>query len=254
VVAGDEIPASARVGVSAFPAAIATALGALGRASLLRAAGAAIEHARGLSPERAAVLERFARHGAAVLGDDRIGPELVAVAGRAAGGALTRDDLGEVRPKVEPQSERSLGAAGILRAPWAAPGASSGGSITHVVAAADGRGLVAVACYESPVEGLSVPALGLVAPLAASPVMRGQTRARPGDPRPAAAPIALRARKGLVDLALGVAAAPESEASLAAVLARLDDAPTIAEALVGIGGRPVALVRTRDTALAVASA
>jgi hypothetical protein len=253
VVVGDAVPASARVGVSAFPAAVATALGSLGRSGLLRVAGPAIEHARALSPERAAVIERFARLGAAVLTDERVAVELMAAAGRASGGALTRDDLAEVRPTVEKQSERSLGASGILRAPWLDAGAPPGGSATHTVAAADAQGLVAIACYEAPVDGLPVPALGLVAPLVAAPVMRGEVRARPGEPCPAIAAIALRARKGLVDLAIGVAGSADAESSLAAILGRLGEAPTIAEALAGASGRPVAVVRTRDAALAVAS-
>ena len=61
---GAVIPPTARVGVPAFPAAVATAVAALGKATLLTIAGPAVEQARPLSGERAAVLERFARQGA----------------------------------------------------------------------------------------------------------------------------------------------------------------------------------------------
>jgi hypothetical protein len=118
----------------------------------------------------------------------------------------------------------------------------------------DTRGLAAAACYEAPLEGLAISPLGLVAPLFAAPVMRGQTRVRPGEPRPAASPIALRARRGLVDLVLGVAQTPEADLALEAVLGALG-APTVAEAVAAApSGRAVAVVRTRESALVVASA
>jgi hypothetical protein len=123
-----------------------------------------------------------------------------------------------------------------------------------VVAAVDGRGLVAIACYEAPFEGVGVPALGLLAPRAAMPVLRGKPRVAPGDPRGAAAPIALRARRGLVDLALGVAASGAADASIDAVIGILDSVPTILEALAAAtGGRPVCIFSTRDSARALAS-
>jgi gamma-glutamyltranspeptidase/glutathione hydrolase len=252
VLSGHQVPPQARVGVPALPATMATALASAGSVSLMRAAGPAIEAARSLSAERARVLESVARRGAAVLADDATVVELLAVAGRASRGVLTREDLSAVRPAIVSCDERTL-TEGILLVPWRsipAPDASN----THVVAAADSRGLAAVACYEAPLEGLAVGALGLVAPLFAAPVMRGQARVRPGEPRPAAAPIALRARRGLVDLALGVAQTPEGDAALDAVLRTLG-APTIAEAVAAApSGRAVAVVRTREAALVVTSA
>lgn len=250
VVAGDAVPAPARVGVPAMPAALATVLASLGATTLLRAAGPALERARAVSPERAAVLEAFARRGAAVMTERTTASELVAVAGRAAGGTLTEDDLAAVRPVMVTCDERSVEPTGVLRVPWreAAPGAA-----THIVAAADGRGLVAIACYEVPVDGVAVPALGLLAPAFASPVMRGETRVRPGEPRSASAPIALRARRGIVDVAIGVALAENAEAALESLLDRLDDAALLLEAINAAPGAPVALVRSGDTASVVAS-
>ncbi|HEY3822643.1 MAG TPA: hypothetical protein VGL81_36005 [Polyangiaceae bacterium] len=251
VQAGDAVPASARVGVPALPAALAAVLAALGGSTLKRAAGPAVERARAISAERAAVLEVFARRGAAAMGDDAVAGELAAVAGRAAGGTLTEDDLRAVRPGVVTCEERALAPSGVLRVPWreAAPGGTAG----QVVVAADGRGLVAIACYEVAVDGVSITGLGLVAPAFATPVRRGETRVRPGEPRPAAAPIALRARRGVIDAAIGVAEADGAEAALEALVARLDDAAALLEAL-GTGlGRPVAITRTGETAAVLAS-
>jgi gamma-glutamyltranspeptidase/glutathione hydrolase len=249
--AGEPVPPEARIGVPALPAALATALASAGSVSLLRAAGPALQAARALSPERGRVLEMVARRGAAALADDAFVVELLALAGRAAGGVLTRDDLSAVRPAIVSRDERSL-PEGLFVVPWrVAP--PPDGSCTHVVAAADARGLAAVACYEAPLEGLVVAPLGLVAPLCAAPVMRGETRVRPGESRPAAAPIVLRARGGLVDLAMGVAQTAEAENALDAVLPALA-APTLTDAMASVrAGRPVAVVRTRDAALTVAS-
>jgi len=249
--AGEAVPPPARIGVPALPATLAAVLAALGGTTLRRAAGPAIERARTISPERAAVLEVFARRGAAAMGDDAVASELAAVAGRAAGGTLTEDDLASVRPGVVTCDERSLAPSGILRVPWREPG--PGSTATQVVVAADGRGLVAIACYEVPVEGVPIASLGLVAPAFASPVMRGETRVRPGEPCPASAPIALRARRGVVDVAIGVAEAQGAEATLESLLATLDDAAALLAAVGGAAGRPVAVVRTGDTAAVVAS-
>ena len=185
------------------------------------------------------------------MGDDAVAGELAAVAGRAAGGTLTQDDLTAVRPSVVTCDERSLAPSGILRVPWR--DAAPGGTATHVVAAADGWGLVAIACYEVPGDGVSIPALGLLAPPFASPVKRGETRVRPGEPCPASAPVALRTRRGIVDVAIGVAEAEDGEAALGVLLAKLDDAAALLEAVARAPGRPVAVVRTGDTATVVAS-
>jgi hypothetical protein len=251
VQAGEAVPAPARIGVPALPAALAAVLAALGGTTLRRAAGPAIERARTLSPERAAVLEMFARRGAAAMGDDAVAGELASVAGRAAGGTLTQDDLTAVRPGVVTCDERSLVPSGILRVPWR--DAAPCGTATQVVAAADGRGLVAIACYEVPGDGVSIPTLGLLAPPFASPVKRGETRVRPGEPCPASAPVALRTRRGIVDVAIGVAEAEDGEAALGVLLAKLDDAAALLAAIASAPGRPVAVVRTGDTAAVVAS-
>ena len=254
VVAGQPVPPSALIGVPAMPAALATVLAALGATTLVRAAGPALERARAVSPERAAVLQAFARRGPTAMTADAIAGELAAVAGRASGGTLTVDDLGAVRPAVVSCPEGSLAPGGILRVPWRDAAQVGSGVTTHVVVAADGRGLVAVACYEVAIDGLPVPALGLVAPSMASPVMRGEPRVPPGEPRAASAPIALRTRRGVIDFAVGVAQAPDADAALEAVLVTLDDAAALLQVIHAAPGRAVAIARTGDTVAALASA
>lgn len=250
--AGEPIPEAARVGVPFLPAAAATAIASLGAGTMLRAAGPALALAASRSPERAALLEAVARRGALALAEEGISGELRAVAGRAAHGLLTPEDLGQVMPTVIRCEERSLGPSALLTVPWRDEGSPDAGSV-HVIAAADARGLVAMACYEAPDEGVPVPALGVLAPRSAAPVMRGKPRIAPGSARPAAAPIALRARKGVVEIALGIAIAADAEQVLAAMAALFETAPTFAEALASPhGGRAVAIACTRDSARALA--
>jgi hypothetical protein len=252
--ASEPVPDAATVGVPFLPAALATALASLGAGTLLRAAGPALARARSLAPERAGLLEGIARRGAPALTDDGVAAELMAAAGRVARGLLTPEDLSGVLPTVTRCEERSLGPAGILTVPWRVEGAIDA-SNTHVIAAADGRGLVAIACYEAPVDGVPVPALGLVAPRAAAPVLRGKARVTPGAPRPTAGPVALRTRRGVVELALGIAIATDADPSLDAMVGLLDVLPTFAEAIGSPhSGRAVAIVCTRDSARALASA
>jgi gamma-glutamyltranspeptidase/glutathione hydrolase len=251
-VAGTEVPPAARVAVPGFPFALAAAHGSLGSTGMLAVAAPAIAHARAASPERAAVIDLFARRGAAALLDDAVASEIVARAGRAAGGTLTRDDLGAVRPAVVAQDERSL-EGGLLTVPWRAQGSDA--TCTQVLAAGDARGLFVAACYDAPLEGLPLPPLGLLAPLLAEPVKRGERRVRPGEPRATAAPIALRFRRGIADLAAGVAAVGDAESALDGALRALGHAPTFADAFPVLpAGRLVVLARPTDVPVVVRSA
>jgi hypothetical protein len=247
----EPVPESARVGVPALPAALATALASLGTVTLLRAAGPAIARARACSVERAGLIQAFARRGAPSLADHAVAAELLAAGGRAARGLLTEEDLVGVRPVVVRCHERTLGPSGVLTVPWRV--AFGDATNVQVVAAADGRGMLAIACYETREDGVAVPALGVVAPPTAAPVMRGHKRVSPGEPRPAAAPIALTARRGIVELAVGIAAAADAERSLDAVTGALGQESTLAEALAEVRGCAVALARSRDSVRVLAS-
>jgi hypothetical protein len=63
----------------------------------------------------------------------------------------------------------------------------------------------------------------------------------------------LTARRGIVELAVGIAAAAEAERSLEAVTGALGQESTLAEALAEVRGCAVALARSRDTVRVVAS-
>lgn len=87
----------------------------------------------------------------------------------------------------------------VMSLPWShddggapvAPAGSKDSGTTRAVAAVDRFGSFAIACWDEGVEGLAIGELGLRAPFFAEPVLRGETRIRPGDARAAAAPIAL---------------------------------------------------------------
>jgi len=57
--------------------------------------------------------------------------------------------------------------------------------------AVDRNGGFAVACWDEGFDGIMLPDLEIRAPFFAEPVRRGQTRVKPGDPRAAAAPLAM---------------------------------------------------------------
>jgi gamma-glutamyltranspeptidase/glutathione hydrolase len=113
-VAEADVPPVARVGVAGLPFALATAHASLGEASLLTIAKPVTTGA--VSPERAAMLERFARRGTSALTEGGFVEEVVGAAGRAAGGQLTRDDLVAARPAVLSHKEAEL-QGGFLSVP-----------------------------------------------------------------------------------------------------------------------------------------
>jgi gamma-glutamyltranspeptidase/glutathione hydrolase len=227
--ADEEIPKGARVGVPALVAALGAALASFGSLPLPRVLAKAIDLSRGVSKSRMALFRRIAELGPRATAEARVAEELLLVAGRGEGGLLSKRDLDEVRPRVVRAAVREVGspfgARRVFTVPWGGDAVREEGqpvvdaSRTRVVAAADARGQMAVACYEVADEGLVVEALGLVFPLVASPVLRGRTRVRPGVPCTASAPIALAEAEGLLDLAAGGAGNANAERALGAWLA-----------------------------------
>jgi len=211
---------AARVGVSALAAALAAAVASSGASTLAQVLAPAIASSQG---PRRELLKKIAQRGpSALLGEDIAG-ELVAACGRVAGGVLTRDDLDAVLPAIVPADEVPLpGPARRMAsfAPWRRPSGAQplGAGYVEVVAATDHRGLVAVACYERRDDGVLIEPLGLLAPLVASPVLRGEPRVRPGVPVEAAAPIALVRTEGAFDVAVGIGRDGGGEAQLVAML------------------------------------
>jgi hypothetical protein len=185
------------------------------------------------------------------LTEGAIGAELLAVAGRAAGGLLTEDDLSSARPGLRRCDDESVDSHDMWTPPWR-PEAALDASRTHIVAAVDARGLMAVACYEVHEEGLAVPALGMIAPRFAEPVMRGRPRIAPGEPRPAAAPIGLRWHHGQFDFALGVGCHAAAEGLFQGIVAMLEESRTLDQALPATSeGRIAGVFRYGDSARAL---
>ncbi len=225
----ETVPAAARVGAPALPAALLAAATTYGRLSVAAVLGPGIELARTRSRLRADLLVSIAERGPAALAGARVADELTAAAGRLAGGILSQRDLVDLRPTVMSATVQAVGGGrDFMTVPWGAAavrgaGAPSlSGADTRVVVAVDRNGLVAVACYAVPKEGLCIEVFDVVAPLAAAPVLRGEPRVKPGVPCPCAAPIALGQLSGVVDLAVGVGAVADSEAILGAWLAAYD--------------------------------
>ncbi|HEY1957411.1 MAG TPA: hypothetical protein VGH28_17450 [Polyangiaceae bacterium] len=184
-----EAPDAARVAVPALPAAIATAISMFGTITLRAAFDPALA-ALGREHPRRALLLALARGGPAALAKDPFAEAFVAAAGRFAGGLVTREDL--LAPRA-PAVACTID-AGVALAPFDDVSAPDGAC--HVVCAADRRGGLAVACYELARDGFTIDALGVVAPLAARPVMRGERRTDPGATLPCASTAALIDTRG----------------------------------------------------------
>ncbi len=175
--ADEEVPRTARVAVPALPAALATALSMFGSLSAKETFDPALAALERKHPRRA-LLSALAIGGPSVLAREPFSDAIVSAAGRMVQGSITVEDLREVRaPALE--CDTSLDAVAL--APFARDTIPS--RSCHAVCAADHRGGIAVACYEiarANVDGFPIDSLGVVAPLAADPVMRGQRRTDPG--------------------------------------------------------------------------
>lgn len=209
----DAIPAPARVASPCLPAALAAAVAAFGTLTLSRVAGPALELAKARSKVRAKVLARVARVGPLALAEQEIESELTAAAGLLVGGLLTAEDLGGTTTELVACPDGASAQGNLTRIPWAPP-TSLGGEHTRVLAVADSRGALAIACWEEAEEGLAVDALELIAPYAAHPVLRGEVRTAPGVALSAPSPIALAGVGKTLMAAMGVEGTHHAEALL----------------------------------------
>jgi hypothetical protein len=242
----DEVPDAARVGASAFVAALVGVLAHANTLTLNQAMAPAIAAAGKKSP-RGALLARIRDRGPRAFADEA-GP-LVDAGGRLAGGVLTKDDLEGIDVKLKRASLVHEHGMRVARVPWEAahPNAASNPGKIHAIAAADRGGAVCVLTWEENDHGIEVRDLGLRAPLVAEPVMRGHERIKPGTPLSAAAPAALLALGEWVDAAI---AARPSRAGDAAEKA-LDDviaAAAKSRSLVGVGDSVIGVVAGKGTA------
>ena len=188
---GQTPPQAARVGVPCSVPALAVALGYGAQSTLARLVqpGVTLAKERG-AERRARVLTRVGEVGALALSEPELSLALVRAFGAPHGGAITPSDfavpagLDIAAQRLE--RERTL----LLVAPWAAT-ASSSLQRGVAVCAVDVSGLFAAAVLEAEPAGIPVEELELVAPLVASPTLRGVPRVAPGTPLPSAAPIAI---------------------------------------------------------------
>jgi len=196
----EEVPEAARVGVPWLPATLSVAIATSGTATFAQVLAPALAIAKGTP--RHEVLAKIASRGPRAIEERPLGTELIAVAGRPSGGLLTTDDLSSPRPEVHHAARVKLEAPSprwAITLPWAnadgglpsAPAGEVNVGTARGIVAVDRHGAFAVACWDEGIDGIMIPELQLRAPFFAEPVRRGQTRVRPGDARPAAAPVAL---------------------------------------------------------------
>ena len=245
----EAIPEAAYVGVPALPSALAAAHALAGELTFARVVAPAVALAKDESDARGELLARIARRGAGALGEGDFADDLVNAAGRLGGGLVTHDDLATVRPAESECPLEGRAARAVGRAPWHAEvdaAFDEDATQTHVVAAADVRGRVAIACYDVSTAGLELPVWHLLAPRTAAPVRRGEPRIRPGEPRPAANPMVLLSADGVLGGAIGFAGARGARALTAAVEAFLSGLPI--ESLAPEGTRPTGVLRTPSSA------
>ncbi len=204
-----EIPDAARVGVPWLPATLSVAIATMGSATFNQVASPAVALAKGTP--RAEVLKRVASRGPMALEERPLGGELLAAAGRPSGGLLTTEDLATPRPEVQRAGRVALGEKRMLSTvPWGnveegrplPPAHPVDIARVRAVAAVDRNATFAIACWDDSTDGLLVGELGLRAPFFAEPVRRGQTRIKPGEPRAAAAPVALVGTGSVAEFAL----------------------------------------------------
>lgn len=202
----DAPPDTARVGSPRLPAAIHATLAAFGSISATRAATMASRWAKRNNSARAALVERIGRVGNLALTERK--EAFLAAVGKATGGLVSEEDLnGSV--ETHRAEETALDSGWSVHQIVAGEGALHPGHMLHAIVAADGRGTIAVGAYVTAAQGVAISELDLVAPLFATPVVRGETRVTPGTPCALDLPLALVAPAGgAVSLALASTGAP----------------------------------------------
>ena len=227
----EEVPDAAKVGVPWLPATLSVAVASAGTATFAQVLAPALALAKGsprhdvLSkiasrgpraveerPLGAELLVLAGRTSGGLLTSDDLSsqrPEVHPAARHVLGAANASRGARAGSQRSAPSRDRSKGASAeaptegrtrfVYELPWSndegglpiAPAGLVEVATTRAVAAVDRFGAFAIACWDEGSSGLSIPELGLRAPFFATPVLRGETRVRPGDARAAAAPIAL---------------------------------------------------------------
>lgn len=191
---GAEIPTAARIAVPTSIAALAVAIvyeSGLSLAPLVRQGIAAAERAE--SPARAALLGRIAGVGPIALSEPGFVQPMLRLAAASQGGMLTPTDFGAPAEVDGAAAERSDGNRRWLEPAWAsepAPPQSELGQ-GHAIIAVDAHGRFVALAYRVIDTGLTVPELGVTAPIGAIPVQRGVPRIAPGRRLSSPAPLAI---------------------------------------------------------------
>ena len=228
-VSPSEVPDAAHVGVTCLPAAIAALLASFGTLTFSQAVAPALDLTNASSKARHQTLKLLSRGGPYAMAGREIGGALVDAGGRLAGGILTSSDLESARPTVVPCTLPAGARSGVI-VPWSddEPHRSVD---TQAIAVTDANGVVVVACYETPIDGVPVAELGLVAPFVAAPVRRGERRIAPGAALPAASPMALLSVDGVVNVGVAVAQVAAAESSLKQLVDAVSQGASIDEAI-----------------------
>ncbi len=189
------IPLAARVAIPMMPHALSSLAATFGTRTFNSQATAA-KNASDKGSPREKLFAALASRGPAALVERGVFGEIELIAGRMEGGLVTREDFEALLPTVQALTARGRGAQ-LVSTPWAdvadgdAEMYSARDSRIHVLLTADRNGGFAACAFEVAASGVEIAELGIVAPLGAAPVMRGKTRAKPGDAIPSLAPIRL---------------------------------------------------------------
>ncbi len=230
---GQPIPDGARVAAPTLPSAIVLAHAGRGERTLThlsRIALASASQSASVPANRGESIRAFGREGSNFLRGGGIRSALLAATARSRGGMLTEGDLDGAHGEVVAARTMERGKRSFSIAPWCVLdggldgglGADAPSEPLSVIVVADARGALAIAVVLVPALGISLDETGLIAPLLASPVMRGVTREAPASIIAVPAPIATA--KGL---AVGVTGG--SPAAFAALLGALGDDSVLLE-------------------------
>jgi hypothetical protein len=232
----EEVPDAARIAVPGLPAALMIAHAGRGVRTpnfLARLATSTAEAHGSIDADRVKSIHAFGRAGPMFLRAGAIRDALITAGARSLGGTLTPEDLEAATALTGPARVTEVGARRWIVAPFRDPLAegadgADGDASVAIVAAADTHGAFAIACIAIATRTLALEGTGLSAPLVAKPILRGVTRLAAGTALEMPAPIGLgQAKEGGVDLALGLAAAAQSERLFAALI-RGASAPQVA--------------------------
>jgi gamma-glutamyltranspeptidase/glutathione hydrolase len=189
-----DVAEAARVAVPTSATAALVALAYDGNPSITTILRPGIQRAERAGAEgRVSVLKLVRSVGAGAFADRMFVRALLRVAGPSQGGLLSPGDFGAVPEVDHDATVRKSGKNEYVEPAWASAVDGldvSGLGVGYAVCAVDVRGVFAAAAFRRVGDGFSIEELELEAPLAASPVMRGVTRAAPGARLAAPAPIA----------------------------------------------------------------